>query len=309
MAAVERRAADQAGATAGQACVFEALTPSGQVRLAFEGAAAPRCAAEAALQLVRAEPLLAHLDGWLAGAGDGLDWRWSPRTDAGADAWASGVATARWLAEGSCDTPVCLGLPWALLRQRGEPPAAPAAVLAWAPAAAVCVLAEVSLTLEELAALEPGGALLLRASFEPHWIGRLRADHEPRGQGLAIEWVDPERPQPCRGSADAASGRTPAAWAAAGLEVRRAVTAPMAPAVLAGWASAGWALAGAGPQLPALQPEVGLWLCQRGVETCLAQGRLVPWGRGRAMLIDGLRPAAGATEPVAPNAAADAPWT
>lgn len=149
----------------------------------------PPCAAEAAVVLDLAGELLDALAD--AGLAPAAAWLWAGTAEtpdaAGAQAsWCGAEAQAR------------LTLPWALLRAQPQEPAVPG--LQWLPTPAECVLAGWQLEAAELAALEPGGLLLLdgpparrlrargeaagAASGEPRW--QLVARWEPP---LAVEAV------------------------------------------------------------------------------------------------------------------------
>lgn len=234
------------------------------------GQAPPRNAAEAALLLHELEPLLSALDAWLLGSPLAEpDWRWCATCPPTAP-----QALAGWAAAAEIGLHVTLGLPWTLLRRLPPPP--PALALQWQAADAVAVLAQPTLAAPDLAALEPGGALLLQPSFEARWLGRLRAATESAHVGVPVHWVAPGQPQPLPGAAGEAmpGGPLPA------LEVRCLSRLPLPAEVLAGWATLP-----AAPE-PAWQDEVSLWAlaCAEGqAERCLARGQLLPWGRGQAL--------------------------
>ncbi len=204
-------------------------------RLMLTDAAVPGCAAEAALALARLEPLLAVLDGWCEHAGVRLfDWAWGEAPPAESPTG----ARARWPAHG--DALAELHLPWPLLRRLGAPPEALTKQLAWHDAPARLVLAELVLSGEDEAALEPGALLLLAPSFDAHWRGRLQPAGEPGNAAWRV---------------DAEAGAQPVA------------------------ALCGWPGASDAPAPPAqLQLRHG--------ETLRAHGRLLPWGRGHALLIE-----------------------
>jgi hypothetical protein len=124
------------------------------------------CAAEAAVVLDLAGELLDVLQA--AGLASDADWQWDAEPQA-----ASG-AQAHW--RGS-DVEVALTLPWTLLRALDAAPDVPG--LQFQPAPAECLLAQWRLSDAELAALEPGGLLLLDGEATP----RLRA----RGESMAGE--------------------------------------------------------------------------------------------------------------------------
>lgn len=147
----------------------------------FEAAEQQPCAAEAAVVLDLAGELLDAL------AAVGLDvdapWQWlETQSDEPA-----GLAQARWQ---GLAAEARLALPWAALHALPKAPDVPG--LLWEPVAAECVLARWSLTDDDVAALEPGGLLLLEAPAAP----RLRARAEPAGAGeppwqLVARWDQP----------------------------------------------------------------------------------------------------------------------
>lgn len=126
------------------------------------------CAAEAAVVLDLAGELL---DG-LAAAGllTASDWQWV----AGAGGMAAGAAQALWR---GAEAEARLSLPWTALRSLDRAPEL--AGLQWQPTPAECLLAQWRLSDEEVAALEPGGLLLL----ERDATAELRA----RGEAVAGE--------------------------------------------------------------------------------------------------------------------------
>jgi hypothetical protein len=147
---------------------------SGPVRLCVSAAdfphGEPPCAAEAAVVLDLAGDLLDALAA--AGLVADAPWQWV------AHATPAGGAQARWRhADSNVDTQVRLSLPWPALRALAEAPDVPG--LQWQPTPAECVLAQWHLADDELAALEPGGLLLL----EDAAAHRLRA----RGEATAGE--------------------------------------------------------------------------------------------------------------------------
>ncbi len=263
--------------------VYAASTGHGELRLELEtvSAAAPACAAEAALRLALAEPLLQALEEWLEtlpGSVEPPDWQWqaAPARDP------SPGATARWAGAG---VGASLSLPWTLLRRLPPPPDALASGLLWLPVQAEVVLATLTLPPQEEAALEPGGALLLPASFEPDWIACLRAADERPGGLLVV--VDPAGTavRQCIGAGEP-GGVPPADFPDADRwSVRCALPEPLAAELLLGWrdeaiaVDPGWpvelACPSPGASLGGPAPEVGR-----------ARGRLMPWGEGRALWIE-----------------------
>ncbi|MFG6460753.1 hypothetical protein ACG04Q_04150 [Roseateles sp. DXS20W] len=141
----------------------------------------PPCAAEAAVVLDLAGELLDAL----AAAGLVVDapWQWLDvdRVES------PGVAQARWH---GLAAEARLALPWPALRALPTAPDVPG--LLWEPVPAECVLAQWSLGDDDLAALEPGGLLLLEAPAAQ----RLRARAEVAGADelpwqLVARWEQP----------------------------------------------------------------------------------------------------------------------
>lgn len=241
------------------------------------GQAAPRNAAEATLLLHEVEPLLAALDTWLVGSPGGEpDWRWCEASPP-----AGPQARACWTPAAERAFTVSLDLPWAVLRRLPPPP--PALRLQWQAADAVAVLAQPELSAQDLSALEPGGALLLQASFERRWLGRVRAAAEPAHMGVPVQWAAPGQSHPLPGAAGQAVPGSPLP----ALEVRCCSRAPLPAEVLAGWAPLPLA-----PE-PAWQTEASLWATARAegqAERCLARGHLLPWGRGQVLSMATVEP-------------------
>lgn len=264
---------------------YEAPTADGPLRLALETVSGqpPGCAAEAALRLALAEPLLAALEDWLAMAAPPMpapEWTWC----AGPAGPSDSAAVARWAGVG---VGARLALPWALLRRLPAPPAALAARLQWTPVAAEWVLATLALSEAEREALEPGGALLLVPSFEPDWCARLRAVGEPAPGGLpALLDVAGGAACPCPGAEEAAAPTSEdERW-----ELRSPLSAPLAPELLLGWRDEPLPLELAQPLL--------LWRLPPGQAALpWAAGRLIPWGEGQALALDTV------------NGLSPSPWT
>lgn len=263
---------------------YEAFVAEGRLTLALETVSGqpPGCAAEAAQRLALAEPLLAALEAWCglgAGGAQAPDWQW--RTEP-AEPPVRG-ATLRWAGVG---VGARLTLPWALLRRLPPPPHPVLQLGPWLPVAAELVLAALVPAAEERAALEPGGAVLLPASFELDWIARLRAADEDASGG---SWVvlDPVAgvaatcaagDGPARLLADARPPDDAVRW-----ELRCSLPEPVAPDLLLGWRDE--------PLPVGLAQQVALWqvdLTEAAAE-CLARGRLMPWGEGRALWIDAVQ--------------------
>ena len=261
----------QPGPAAAAWIAFEAPTAAGLLRLWVWGGV--RHAADAAVLLDGCAPLLDALDAWIDFA---PAWRWcsqGPSPDP-----ATPHARAQWQPSDSGEGHAgCrIDVPWALLRGLPVPGDALAAQLRWAATPAVLVLAQMRLTDDETAALEPGGAVLLPASLDSGWHGRLRACDEPAipAAGLAVALPRPWTPQPVS-AADKATAAADDAWC----EVRLGMPQPMDARALAGWQAC-----------EPLEPDAraSLWRCaaESGPARYLAGGVLMPWGDGWALRID-----------------------
>jgi hypothetical protein len=198
----------------------------------------PPCAAEAAVVLDLAGELLDALEA--AGLAQAT-WQWVAQLGG----MPAGGAQATWQGR---DAQARLSLPWAALRGLAEAPDVPG--LQWLPTPAECVLARWRLSEGELAALEPGGLVLLddapahglRARGEIHAAraGEVAEESHLRPWQLVARW---DQPLP--------------------LEV-----------------AMGWR----GP-VPALPVQCQLVEVARP-DAPLAHGRLVPWGSGQAFRIE-----------------------
>ncbi|MGM9482136.1 hypothetical protein ACS5PN_13190 [Roseateles sp. NT4] len=135
------------------------------------------CAAEAAVVLDLAGELL---DG-LAAAGlvAAADWQWVAQSGG----IGTGLAQAHWR---GAEVQACLSLPWPALRALGRAAEVPG--LQWQATAAESVLAQWRLADEELAALEPGGVLLLEAPVTHHLRARSEAAAGDRPWQLVARW-------------------------------------------------------------------------------------------------------------------------
>ncbi|KQV50804.1 hypothetical protein ASC95_15785 [Pelomonas sp. Root1217] len=156
----------------------------GQARLCisaddFETGDLVSCAAEAAVVLDLAGELLDALAA--AGLVSAADWQWVAQSGAIS---VSG-AQASWR---GAEVQAQLSLPWATLRALGKAPEVPG--LQWHATPAECVLAHWRLAEEELAALEPGGLLLLEAPATCQPRARAEAAGEPPWQ-LVARWEQP----------------------------------------------------------------------------------------------------------------------
>lgn len=258
---------------------FEAATSHGplQLYLGESDGPAPH-ASGAALALHRAAPVLDLLDAWLADAAP--DWRWheGPTTCLSA-------ATVRLPWRHTCHQLIA---PWRWLRAQPAPPEALTARIQWPAMHAVLAIDRLRLSADELQQLEPGGAVLLPESMRPGWTGQLRAttelderDEGAADAGLAVALDDPAQPRVLPGEPPpikiAAPGGRPC-------EVRLHLRHTLPADRLTGWRPDSLQAAIA-PDLAA-----SLWQATAAREParCLAHGRLLPWGDGWALLIDGL---------------------
>jgi hypothetical protein len=267
---------------------FEAPTAHGPLRLYLGEPDGPAVhAASAALALQRAGGLLAELDAWLGDAAP--DWRWMP-AGTGASSAANIAASP---AIGPATAPTTLRLPWrdsahqlivpwAWLRAQAAAPDALAARWHWPATEALLAAAWLRLSADELRQLEPGGAVLLPASMRPGWTGRLRGLAEADDAGVAVALDDPAAPCVLPGPATAqqAAPAAPGRLYELRLHLSRAIPADR----LTAWH--------AQPLADAMAPELAATLWQlpaaREPGCGLAHGRLLPWGDGWALLIDGL---------------------
>jgi hypothetical protein len=275
-----------------QFACYEASTPAGVLRLEVDQVRV-RHAADAALALLRADELLWALQCWTRLP---LPWRWveHPAADLGAShlrtPWqlpADPEATRPPTVRASLATRGEAGAlfwPWALLRALPAPEGLLAPCLSWPDVDAVLSAAVLHLDADELAQLEPGGAVLLRPSCTRPWTGHLRMQAEAVGAGVPVDLSRPKSPRLILPTAEASP--TPCAQPASiDCEVRLALPGPIPVATLAGW-HAGQPLA--------TGDQASLWrtASPRGPATCLAHGHLMPWGDGWAMALDMLCDAA-----------------
>lgn len=288
-----------AAAAAPRGPVFETVLPAGPLRLRVEAPVLAH-ALDAAIALQRCEPQLQALEAWI---GQALDWRWTeiPIAPAGRG---SQVRAAWQLDAGAGEPGAARGsieLPWALLRALPAPGPALAALLRWPLLPTRLVLSCPRLAAEDLALLEPGGALLLPESFDAGapWRGRLRAAGEHAGAGVPVALDDPRAPRllACADGAPAGAAGATGATGGAGAsgpgpacEVLLDLPHGLNAQLLAGW-QGGAVLAQAGP-------GASLWLAEAGQPAlCAARGRLLPWGGGWALAIEALGEAEDATLP------------
>jgi hypothetical protein len=255
---------------------FEASAGTATLRLYAGGA--PRHAADAAVALARCETLLDGLDAWL---GTALDWRWiaapasvTPNATHARVHWRPAEAT-----RDRKDIACRIELPWALLRTLPAPDETLAAELHWPEVPVVLALAQVPIAAAELAALEPGGAVVLPDSMSPRWLGSLRSLDEPctPDAGMPVSLASPWAPRRIALGARA-EARGEAAVDKIPCEVRMS-----APNVVTGDRLTAWYEGDIG----AVGGQAGLWRCatEREPAVCLAIGELMPWGDGWALAI------------------------
>ncbi|WP_280156080.1 hypothetical protein [Piscinibacter sp. XHJ-5] len=264
---------------------FEAATSFGPVRLcAFIGAPV-RHAADAALALHRCEALLGPLQQWSAQA---LDWRWLPAAGQRVSGASHGCARWQRRGEGSAGPTGAMGLlsmPWPLLRSLPPPPAELAASLRWPAQPVVLSVAQFHLAEDELAQVEPGGAIVLADSLAAPWLGRLRAATEPvqPGLGAPVALAPPSVPRLVRARPGGGPVHGERSDSRVACEVRLAMPHTLPGDRLTGWRD--------DEPLPEPGPQASLWcgFDPREPALCLAEGRLMPWGDGWALAIHTLR--------------------
>ncbi len=263
---------------------FEAPSPFGPLRLCAFAGGPVRHAAHAAVALHRCEDLLGALHAW---TGHALDWRW---TETPAPRMAAAThACARWKPRGDGSDPgatprdlLCLlSLPWALLRRLPPPGGALAACLRWPAVPVVLAVSQFRIGSDELALLEPGGAVVLPDSLRAPWHGVLRTADEPAtpGLGVPVALPTPSAPRLVRGDA-------PPSSTGGGLDDRVVCEVRLAvPHTLPGDRVAGWC---DGEALGEVGPHATLWRCATAQDdaACLAGGRLMPWGDGWALAVE-----------------------
>ncbi len=255
---------------------FEASTAAGALRL--YAASAARNAAEAAVVLDRCEPLLDALDEWI---GPALEWRWNA-APASVTATAS-HARAHWQPE---DAPASAGLgmicrlelPWSLL-QSLPAPTGTLAGLHWSAVSMVLVISQMGIAPDELALLEPGGAVVLRESMLPTWQGRLRSLDEPARAGVGAPVALPGPTKPRRVRSEVGGAGVAQSDDEVLVEVRLEPPHAIACDRLAPWFEG---------ELGEFHARASLWRCstQRAPARFLAAGQLMPWGDGWALAVE-----------------------
>lgn len=258
---------------------FEASTNAGALRLYVSDGA--RHAVEAAVVLQRCEPLLDALDAW---TGSALEWRWIAAATSVAPT--ASHARAHWNASsdetsaGSPELTCRLELPWTLLRTLAAPGDA-LVRLHWSAVPMVLVVSQQRIGADELALLEPGGAVVLPESMRPSWHGLLRALDEPAraGWGAPVVLSVPTAPQRIRTAASAVAAAAADGDGQIAVEVRLEPPHAIACDRLATWFEG---------DLGAFDPRASVWRCatERAPARFLASGRLMPWGDGWALAVD-----------------------
>lgn len=269
---------------------FEAVTPAGSLHLYVAGIDTATHAAEAAVVLQRCEALLQGLDDWV---GEEVPWRWNTVP---ALRVASGTETNAWWRPGAdadeaaSDVYCRIVFSWAWLRGRSAPAGVWTGRLHWPAVPAVLVIARLQIPTDELAWLEPGGAVVLPASLKPGWHGVLRAADEPALAGVPVTLSTALEPRLVKLEAQAADAAATTNEAGGFLcEVRLDVARALPGDHLAGWCD----------DVPVeTGPLATLWCCATTSEParCLAVGRPMPWGEGWALAIESLAGATGAQQ-------------
>jgi hypothetical protein len=258
---------------------FEASTGAGSVRLYANGTA--RHAIDAAVTLVRYEALLDALDAWIGAA---LQWCWIAAPTSVTST--ASHARAHWQPDDGDRgrrEPACrLELPWALLRALPAPDEALARRLRWPEVPVVLAIAQLQVGADELALLEPGGAVVLPESMHRDWQGTLRALDEPShpDAGVPVRLALPAPPRRIPAGARVAASRADGGDRAR-CEVRLSTPNTVAGDRLAGWFDG---------ELGDASSRASLWLCgtERAPASCLATGELMPWGDGWALAVQQL---------------------
>jgi hypothetical protein len=258
---------------------FEAPTPHGPLQLYLGESDGPaRHASGAALALHRAAPVLKLLDYWLAEAAPHWRWREAPTPRLCAT-----TVRLPWLH--TCHQLIA---PWPWLRAQPAPPDTLTDRIQWPAMHAVLTIDRLRLSADELQQLEPGGAVLLPESMRPGWTGQLRATTEldernegPADAGLAVALDDPARPRVLPGEPPPLQAIGPGGQPC---EVRLHLQHTLPADRLTGWRPDSLQEA----ITPGLAASLWQTAAAREPVRCLAHGRLLPWGDGWALLIDGL---------------------
>jgi hypothetical protein len=251
------------------AACYDAATPFGPVRLTARGETPVRHAADAAIALIRHDSLLDALEAWI---GQPLDWRWTASPQP-----ASVARVAICTSDPGCE----VALPLTLLRALPAPQDVLRQRLRWPEVPVVCAIAALNIPADEMAQLEPGGAVVLPDSLRPDWHGVLRALEAPAADaGVPVALPSPATP----GFAPrlrARAERQHAASAAQPYEVRLAAPRTLPGEYLTGWSDR---------SLGDLATQASLWRVAVAASPacCLAIGRLIPWGTGWALAIETL---------------------
>jgi hypothetical protein len=259
---------------------FHAGTAAGDVRLWVQAPLAACSGTGAAVALDECDLLLQAIDGWLAAE---LDWRWGD-TQASDDAGLARARCAPSAEAGQASFDRCrLELPWTMLRSAGPPPQPLATRLRWQDTPAQLTISRLGLEDAELSDIEPGGLVVLPESMAPGWTGWLHLPEEPPWLGCAIDLAASGWPRLPSPAGDAQ--HSPRTWCMPGNPciVRLVLPAPVPSPLLTGWEGPDCRLA------EFATGEAQLWLGESAGTSALrllAKGRLVPWGRGCAILID-----------------------
>ena len=264
---------------------YDASVPAGGVRLWVRTPPEALGGTGAAIALDECDDLLQAIDSWLAAD---LDWQWNPAGPAagpsGGPFAQAGCAAGGDPVAGSFDR--CrLEVPWTLMRLAGLPPAGLARRLRWQRSAAILSICRLRLDDAELSDLEPGGALLIPDSMGTAWTGRLRIPQDPHERGYVVDLATPAEPRLSTGTSGKSRDPLEPAEGAVACEVRMALSGPLPASLLAGWADSRFSLAEFTVDRIELWAALPREVCPPGQ---LATGRLLPWGRGWAMLIDRL---------------------
>jgi len=249
---------------------FEAASPFGPLWLCVQSDGVARHAAAAAVALQQASPPLDALDDWSMLE---LDWRWTPipqPADAGSH------VVVRWPGDDAAAVAAHLVLPWTLVRHLPPPTGPLADAVRWEPAQATVVLARLALSVDDLNALEPGGALVMPESMHPDWQGRVRAAGEGLDAGAPLALATPHAPKVV--SRDHATSPAVPDAGAVVCEVRLDRAPMLGIDRLAGWSPGDIGDPGS---------RASLWRCDgAGPPRRCAGGTLMPWGDGWALAFD-----------------------
>lgn len=264
------------------ALCMSAVTPHGAVRLLL--GAEIESAPQAAIALHRSAAWLDLLDDWLAPVGP---LRWAPAS------WPVGACLDTIVSEPDGEAPHRLALPWPLLLRLPAPPAELG--LRWPAQPAELLLGRQDLPPEGLARLTEGSALLVEASFAAPRLAQLRRVGARLGRFVRHGGGMP-------GGQLWTAGEAAAVEPAPALEFHQRIAGELAVECLAGWCAL--------PQPLHLPPRAGLWWqAGGGTPQLLAQGLLMPWGRGEALRIEQVVDAELLRQLAQPRPGAERAWT